>query len=60
MKKFRFKSLEEKQIEELQDENADLLFKNAIQDATIQALQDENSEIIFKIAQMEVGGVVYV
>lgn len=42
-----------KQIESLADENADLIFQNAMQDMAIQGLQDENADLIFKIAMLE-------
>lgn len=38
---------------QLSGENADLLFKNAMQDVAITTLQDENAELLLKIAMLE-------
>ncbi|MEC1778395.1 hypothetical protein [Schinkia azotoformans] len=45
-----------KNIVLLADENANLIFQNAMQDMNIQSLQDENAELMFKIAMIEMGG----
>lgn len=58
MRKFRFKSPEERRIEQLENENSDLILQNTIQDMTIQSLQDENADILLKLAEMEVSTIV--
>lgn len=52
----RPESVEEK-LGSLQDENADLIFQNAMQDMTIATLQDENAELMFAIANIQLGGI---
>lgn len=48
---------QEERLESLQDENADLMFQNAMQDMSIATLQDENAELMFTIANLQLGGV---
>lgn len=52
----RPESVEEK-LGSLQDENADLMFQNAMQDMSIATLQDENAELMFAIANLQLGGI---
>ena len=47
----------EEQFGSLQDENADLMFQNAMQDMSIATLQDENAELMFAIANLQLGGI---
>lgn len=42
-----------KQVESLADENAELIFQNAMQDMAITGLQNENADLMFKIAMLE-------
>lgn len=48
---------QEEQLGSLQDENADLMFQNAMQDMSIATLQDENAELMFAIANLQLGGI---
>lgn len=43
----------DQRIKGLEDENAELLIQNALQDVSITGLQDENAELMFKIANLE-------
>lgn len=51
----KFINQEKDRVQNLENENADLIFQNAMQDFSIQQIQDENAELIFKIAMMEAG-----
>lgn len=46
----------EDKMESIQNENADLIFQNAMQDMAIQSLQDENAELMFAVANLQMGG----
>jgi hypothetical protein len=56
MRKIKVKGEEAKQLESLANENADLIFQNAMQDMNIKGLQDENADLMFRIATIEMGG----
>jgi hypothetical protein len=43
-------------IKTLSDDNADLMFQNAMQDMNIKGLQDENADLLLRIAMIEMGG----
>lgn len=45
----------DQRVKGLEDENAELLIQNAMQDMSITSLQDENAELMLKIAMMEAG-----
>lgn len=45
----------EEQLITVQDENAELMLQNAIQDMNITTLQDENAELMFRLANLEMG-----
>lgn len=47
----------EDEMELIQNENADLIFQNAMQDMAIQTLQDENAELMFAVANLQMGGI---
>lgn len=49
MRKYRFKSKEEKRIEELENENADLWFDNMIKDAKFKEHEEELADLWFEI-----------
>jgi hypothetical protein len=53
MRKIKVPTKEQKQIESLADENADLIIQNAMQDMDIKGLQDENASLMVKIAMLE-------
>lgn len=44
-----------KKIDVLETENAELLFKSAINEIRTRALEDENANILLKLALLEVG-----
>lgn len=46
----------EDKMESIQNENANLLFQNAMQDTAIQSLQDENAGLMFLVANIQKGG----
>jgi endo-beta-N-acetylglucosaminidase D len=46
-------SVQKTDIELLEQENANLILQNAMQDIAIQSLQDENAELMLKIAMLE-------
>lgn len=43
------------EIELIQEDNANLVFQNAVQDMNIKTLQDENADLLFRLALLEVG-----
>ncbi len=43
------------ELEVIQEENANLVFQNAMQDMNIKTLQDENADLLFRLALLEVG-----
>lgn len=51
-----FDTRQVEKIASLQDENADLIFQNAMQDMRIDSVEGENAELIFKVAILEMGG----
>lgn len=53
----KFEPSPAKKIDQLQNENADLIFQNAMQDMSIKTLQDENAELMFRLANIELGGI---
>lgn len=56
MRKLKIKTEEIKQVELLSDENADLIFQNAMQDMNIKTLQSENADLMLRLAMLETGG----
>ena len=55
MRRFRFPSPEEKKIDVLETENAELLFKSAMNEIKIETLENENASMLLKLALLEVG-----
>lgn len=55
MMTFRFPSPEEKKIDVLETENAELLFKSAMNEIKIETLENENASMLLKLALLEVG-----
>lgn len=48
--------LQRERLQSLEEENAGLIFQNAIQDMRIDSVENENAELLFKIAMLEMGG----
>lgn len=52
--KVKFVNESENPISQIQDENADLIFQNAMQDMELGQLKDENADLLFRVAMLEV------
>jgi len=55
MRKIIIKSEEQKHIEHLSDENAELLISQAMLDKELLSIKNENADLMLRIAMLEVG-----
>ena len=56
--KVKYVNKENDPLKPVVEENANLMFQNAMQDLQINALQMENAELMFRIANIELGGII--
>lgn len=47
----------EEELDAIRDENAELMFRSAMQEMDIVSLKDENAELMFRLANLEMGGI---
>ena len=57
MRKIKIPTQEERHIESLMDDNAELMMRSAFQEDMLTSLQEMNAELLLRLAILEDGGV---